>query len=448
MVKMEESLAGKAVDTGMTDMENLPDMVVSDGKGRIYDVPGLKMTGMNGRSILLPGTDDLSPLPPGSDLFELPDRIPVGYDPVEEEYVELEEYGGKKVIAVAAFMAPAYAQTHRASFRTKPHAPVLPLYSYTAAGWRDGAFYTAGIRVDEDTRQDPETFNEEAVEAGAADLLRRHPGNRLAEHLVGNCVRRYRCPAARNLALGRFEAPLPTSPSCNARCVGCLSLQEENAAPCAQERINFVPGAGEIAELAVEHLENAPRSVVSFGQGCEGEPLMQFEVLKRSIELIRKKTGKGTVNLNTNAGGPEEISELFDAGLDSIRVSVNSFREEYYNRYFRPVSYKFGDVIESMTRASAKGRWCSVNYFMFAGFTDSEAELEAFCSVMERTGADFIQMRNLNIDPDVYFEVLGEEAFDSPGIGIREWKAAVAERFPSLGFGCFNPPREDWPDRA
>ena len=38
-----------------------------------------------------------------------------------------------------------------------------------------------------------------------------------------------------------------------------------------------------------------------------------------------------------------EIEKLLDAGLDSVRVSLNSVQEEYYNGYFRPRGYRFAD---------------------------------------------------------------------------------------------------------
>ncbi|MFC1817352.1 radical SAM protein, partial [Thermodesulfobacteriota bacterium] len=64
------------------------------------------------------------------------------------------------------------------------------------------------------------------------------PGNRLREHLE-NCALTYGCPAAKNFFLGRYEAPLPTSRSCNAGCLGCISLQKSGAISNCQERIKF-----------------------------------------------------------------------------------------------------------------------------------------------------------------------------------------------------------------
>jgi MoaA/NifB/PqqE/SkfB family radical SAM enzyme len=70
--------------------------------------------------------------------------------------------------------------------------------------------------------------------------------------------------------------------------------------------------------------KEAEDAIVSFGQGCEGEPLMQWRLLERSILKLREKTDRGTINLNTNGSFPDRVTKLCDAGLDSVRVTLNS----------------------------------------------------------------------------------------------------------------------------
>ena len=91
----------------------------------------------------------------------------------------------------------------------------------------------------------------------------------------------------------------------NAACVGCISLQPSGCCPSTQDRIAFVPTPREIADLAIAHLESAPRPIVSFGQGCEGEPLLQAGVMAEAIRLIRARSSLGTINLNTNGSKPK-----------------------------------------------------------------------------------------------------------------------------------------------
>ncbi|MFH0919894.1 MAG: radical SAM protein [Fibrobacterota bacterium] len=421
-----------------------PLLVVSDESGNLFEVPELLMPGMSGLHTRLPKPEEIIPLPFGSSLFTLPGRSPIGFDPNTHKMTTLDTYQRKKVFAAAAFMAPAYTQILRTAYKTKADAPPLPLYAYTAIGWQKNGFVVAGIRTDADTRQDLKQIDHKKIDAGKRELLKRFPDNRLVRHLMDNCVCRYGCPAARNLALGRFEAPLPTSPVCNARCVGCLSLQPGRRVPCAQERITFVPTPDEIAETALFHISRAKQAVVSFGQGCEGEPLMQAETLAAAIRLIRKATPHGTINLNTNASMPDKLEQLFDAGLDSVRVSMNSARKDYYEKYFRPLHYSFENVVESCRVARNKKKWCSLNYFIFPGFTDAPDETEAFLKLVKSAQPDYIQLRNLNMDPEDYLAVVGNAAFKKPGLGLLAWMARIKRECSCIRFGYFNPPKESF----
>lgn len=429
----------------------LPHLVVSDRDGNIFEIPELSMAGMSLNAPALPTEQELIPLPYGSDLYLLPERTAVGYDPRRKEFVEVKEYHGEPVFAAAAFMAPAYVQVYRSAFATPAGAPRLSLYSYTAVGWKNGQFYAAGKRIDPDLRQDLSTFNLNLVEQEARRMLRRYPQNRLTGHLIRNCVFRYGCPAARNFALGRWECPIPTSPGCNAACVGCISEQPaETGVRSTQDRLDFMPSVEEIVEFTVPHLKNAPRAVVSFGQGCEGEPLLAGPAIKEAIKEIRRCTDRGIININTNASRPAVVEELCKAGLDSIRVSLNSAQKRYYEAYYRPRHYGFEDVVESLRVMRRYNRWASINYFVFPGFTDHPEEVSALERLIEEVKINMIQARNLNIDPEWYIEELGlKELAASNGkaaakpIGILAWIERISQKFPWIKWGYFNPPREE-----
>jgi len=422
---------------------HLPYLVVSDEGGNLFEIPELRMTGMALNQFQLPKADELIPLPEGSDLFQLPERIPIGFHPESGEFVALDEYQGQPVFAAAAFMAPAHVQFYRASFLKKENAPRLPLYAYTAVGWKDGKFFVSGTRIDPDERQDFRHVDLQAIEKAALKMAKKFPRNRLVEHLIENCVFTYGCPAARNFVMQRWEAPIPTSPSCNANCVGCISFQKKDTTvPAAQDRLNFVPTVEEIAEYVVPHLEIAPRAVASFGQGCEGEPLLVGDLLEEAIRKIRQRTSKGIINLNTNASLPGVIEKLFRAGLDSIRVSMNSAQKIFYDRYYQPKNYSFDDVLTSIEIARKFNRFISLNYFVFPGFTDHSAEISALKKLINKYKINLIQARNLNMDPDWYTETLKLDALSPDFIGVKNWIADLSENFPFLRFGYFNPPEE------
>jgi len=414
-----------------------PHMVMADEGGNIFEHPHLRMLGASGRDFLVPKLPEIIPTPYGTDFYVLPGRHPVGHDPDTEDQRVVEEFNGQPVYAVSAFLPPAYTALHWAPFVKKSAAPLLPLYAYASLGWTEEGFVTTAVRIDTDTRQDLDGYPSDGTEDRNADeAVDADPENRLLSHLA-HCCKIYRCPAARNLFLGRFEAPLPTSPGCNSMCVGCISLQEGEIPP-TQDRIEFVPTPEEIAGIAVPHLENAPNPVASFGQGCEGEPLTQAEVVEDAIRLIRSRTTSGTLNMNTNGSRPDSLEKLFAAGLDSVRISLNSARQEMYDHYFKPVNYTFENVIESMEIGVGMGRFVSINYFVFPGVTDDKDEAAALEALLERTGIQMIQWRNLNIDPDLYMDSLGW-VNKGNAMGMLQLMDRITSRFPGLRFGYFNP---------
>ncbi len=422
--------------------EQAPRLLFADIKGRIYDHPYLLALGLSGWDVVLPEPEEFMPLPIGSALYVLPERHPLGFNPhtgYPEVLYENPFVPGEPAYAVAAYLAPAHTQTFLVPYKEAYTDPApLPLFSYACTGWTQGRFWVTAFRSDFDHRQEVRFFDEEKIETAAQQKLKEFPHNRLVKHLVENCVRRYRCPAARNFVLNRWEAPIPTSPVCNARCLGCLSAQDETGPHIAQERLNFVPTPEEIAEALGPHLKRASRAVASFGQGCEGEPLLQGRTLEKAISLLRKYTSRGTINLNTNASLPDTVERLGRAGLDSMRVSLASARKHYYQAYFRPKGYGLQDVKESIVRFKKQGRFVSLNLFVFPGLTDEQEEYEALEEIIA-LGVDFIQLRNHAIDPLWYLKRLG---FSPTGrvLGIRGLVRRLAQRFPRLRFGYFNPP--------
>jgi wyosine [tRNA(Phe)-imidazoG37] synthetase (radical SAM superfamily) len=415
-------------------------LVYADETGQIYDHPYLEMAGSSGGGWQRVDESYLIPLPPGSELFLLPNRLPVGYDRSERQFLKLKEDPNnpkQMVQAVAAFMAPAHTQILTAAYQSEENVPVLPLFSYTAVGWKGGQFLAAGLRIDPLPRQDIDQFDLDKLETRAKEALAHQRHNRLIQHL-GTCALSYGCPAAKNYFLGRWEAPLPTSPQCNADCLGCISLQDDSQVCASQERITFVPTPEEIAEVAVDHLRRADEPIVSFGQGCEGEPLLQGKTLTAAIDLIRRQTGRGTINLNTNGSMPHTVAQLRDSGLDAIRVSLNSAREDYYHKYYKPRGYSFADVEGSLRAMKTGGGFVSINLLTLPGVTDEEEEVETIIRLIDETGIDLIQMRNINIDPEWYLKGIG---YRSRGrrLGVLEMIERIRNAHPQVKFGYFNP---------
>ncbi|MFC1632148.1 radical SAM protein, partial [Candidatus Omnitrophota bacterium] len=129
------------------------------------------------------------------------------------------------------------------------------------------------------------------------------------------------------------------------------------------------------------------------------------------------------------------------AGLDSIRVSLNSVREEFYLRYYLPRGYTFKDVLKSIRVAKKSRGFVSVNYLTMPGFTDLQEEFICFKNFIENYRIDMIQWRSLNFDPLQYFRLLRVPVEGLKLLGVREVIAAVKQEFPQVIRGYFNPSR-------
>ncbi len=413
-----------------------PCLLVADEKGNIYDEPDLLMLVRRGAEWGLPRPDELTPLPKESELFLLPGRNAAGLHVETGEVVMLEDN-----VAVAAFSAPGYTLAAHPAYQTQEGARMLPLFAYGAVGFANDRFWICGKRVDTDPRQQFASIPKGRIEKNVRDLLAKYPKNRLVGHILNNCVLKYDCPAARNFALGRFEAPLPTSRTCNARCIGCISEQEASS-PVEQTpqcRMAFVPSPEEIVEVMTIHEAREKKTpIYSFGQGCEGDPLMNPDLLCEATRLFRARGGKGTVNCNTNASRPKAVAALCEAGLTAMRVSLNSSRKDVYESYYRPKGYQFSDVEESIAVAREHGVFVSLNLLFFPGVTDTEDELASLANLVGKLGVSMIQWRNLNIDPEYYWGLVGH-MISSPSMGLVSFQKRLKKACPWLRYGYFNP---------
>lgn len=430
--------------------------VVADDKGEVFEHPELLLAGMSGDAVVRPKAAELIQLPAGSRLFTIPGAPAIGFDPRTGKATVADRlpkrWGGGRLQAVSTFLTPGFTRTLLPAADYSRQCGTLPLWSYTAVGWcvEEERFYAAAVQVDRNPQWRPEHFDDRELDPLVRQRLAEAPDNRLLEQLA-RCAIDYHCFAAKNLFFRRWEAPLPVSPACNARCVGCISLQESDCCPASQERLTFVPSVAELCEVAVPHLKEAENAIVSFGQGCEGDPILQAPTVCAAVREMRQATARGTINFNSNASLPDAVDALAGAGIDSIRVSLNSVLESRYDAYYRQRGYVFADVLESLRRAKGHGLFTMINYLVFPGVSDRREEVDALLRLIFDVGIDLIQMRNLSLDPTLYLGTLGVQG---RGIGMVAMLKELKAEFPKLQYGYFNRTREnffpagyeaDWP---
>jgi wyosine [tRNA(Phe)-imidazoG37] synthetase (radical SAM superfamily) len=343
----------------------------------------------------------------------------------------------EKCYGVAAFLEPGIVRTHLPAADYSQKEYLLPMWAYTAVGFREDRYWAAGFRIEYNPKWDPRHYDDRKLVSAIRSYRKKHGQGPLLEHLF-TCATNNHCFAAKNLFLKRWEAPLPVSRGCNSECLGCLSLQKDPSCTASHQRITFKPTVKEIVSLAVRHLEQAEEAIVSFGQGCEGEPLTEHKLIAESVRKIRAKTSKGTINLNTNGSWPDRVREIAASGLDSIRISVNSARRDLYQAYYRPRGYDFDDVVSSIELSRKMGLYTMINYLVFPGITDQEDEIKALTDLIRKTGLNFVHLKNLCIDPQLYVEKMPKGR--SKAVGMKKMVSLLRQEFPKLELGYFNQP--------
>jgi pyruvate-formate lyase-activating enzyme len=177
--------------------------------------------------------------------------------------------------------------------------------------------------------------------------------------------------------------------------------------------------------------------MVSFGQGCEGEPLLRWKEIARALRQVRAATARGSLHANTNGSLPRALAALADAGLDAVRISTNGASADLYAAYYRPSGYALADVVRSMRVAKEKGLYLAVNLLVFPGVTDREEEVERLARLVAEVGVDQVQTRPLAMDPDVYWELARDRGGRGPALGVRALVAALRRARPGLVVGNF-----------
>lgn len=403
----------------------------------MYDHRSLRATGRTGDRLVEVAEEELERMPEGASLVLVPGGVPVGITRAGRfSTLDRNPWVEGRAWAVGALLPQGYTRTLLPSYKRSKKEKALPLMGYAAVACRDGELYVAARRTDNPYRWDPVHYNTEDLPALVKEKLKATPKNQILQQLA-HCSLEYHCFTAQNIFYGRWEGGIPVSPSCNASCLGCISLQPAECCPSPQSRIQFKPTPQEVAEVAVPHLRHGEGAMVSFGQGCEGEPALASGTIVKAIEQIKTATDLGTINMNSNGGYTAGVTDICRAGLDAIRVSLISAREDTYNAYYRPSGYSLADVRRSIKTAVSNGVYTSLNLLVFPGLTDREEEVEALLELVRDSGINLVQLRNLNIDPDLLFQHLPETADQI--LGIPALIEALGE-LPGLAVGSFSRP--------
>ena len=404
-------------------------LVYQDANGELEEDRELLALGASGLQSARLGR--MVPLPAGSTLSLLPDCRPVGLD-AQGHTVTHPDSGAR---AVAALLPTGYIRLLTPAYEKLPGAGHMPLFGYTAVAALHGKLFAAALPLDPGGAWDPATHNTPELDGLVRTRLEENPGNRLLRHHA-QCATRYGCYTAQNLFYGRGEVAVAVSVACNASCVGCISEQlGDITAP--HDRIAFTPAVEEIVELALPHLLNDQDPIVSFGQGCEGEPLLRARLIARAIERLRHETGRGQIHINTNGSNPQALRHLIDSGLDSVRVSMFSAVERTHVAYYGPRNYGLAEMEECLKLSRWHGLHTSVNLLTYPGFTDCPSEVDALIDFLRRSEVQVVQMRTLNMDRELLEEEVGYPR--EAAVGVDALMERIGREVPGVTLASHTP---------
>jgi len=414
-------------------------LLFADPDGHVMEHPEWLATLRSGEE-LVPAQGRPIPMPDGGKLVHLPGRLPVGYDRKSGQVRLLDrvEVAGRRFTphAVGALLPPGYTRTFLPG-EVKGKGPVLPQWAYTAAAWRRDSAVVWALHTDRRVHWSPTRYSTPELADRVRAQQARFPGNRVLAQLQ-TCALVYRCFTSQNIFYQRDEGAIPASTSCNARCIGCISEQPKGGPPASHQRMEDGPSAHEMAEVALDHISRGRgRTMVSFGQGCEGEPLTRWRAIAEAIRLVRSQTARGSININTNASRPDALAALYDAGLDAIRVSLNSGAKDLYEAYYLPVGYRWEEVEASIALSRKRGAYLALNLLLFPGVTDRAGEVDALCRLVSRYRVDQVQTRSLCIDPLQYLEVAHQRGHGGEPLGVGELLRRLKRARPGLVIGNF-----------
>jgi TatD family-associated radical SAM protein len=138
------------------------------------------------------------------------------------------------------------------------------------------------------------------------------------------------------------------------------------------------PLAEDILPLAKERIrKSAPNEIVFVGLG---EPLLNFPAVLDSIRGLRSFGYSGEISLNTNgavARWEDMPVQLKEAGLDSVRVSLNAVNSVEYNELCMP---KDKDAFFRVCRFLQQSMKCGINVFasFVVGFEEGKIKTKPF----------------------------------------------------------------------
>ena len=320
-------------------------LLLSDPAGTVLEHPTLLAAVRSDEHVLPPRGRPIA-LPSGAKLAHLPGRRPVGLNPKTGALELVREFtiDGKTFApnAVGAVLPPGYTRTYLPGGGEGRRAGAAAVGVHRGGVGAEGA---GGLGA---AHRSPHALGPVALQRprgegpgeGAPRALPRQPGARSSSRCARSSTG---ASPARTSSTASDEGGIPASVMCNAQCVGCISRAARRRAardPRPHERRAGRRGDGGRRGVAPGARHGPHHGELRPGlRGRAAHPLaLDREGHSASRASARRRAA---ININTNGSLPHGLRALFDAGLDAVRVSLNSAHPELYAAYYQPKGYGF-----------------------------------------------------------------------------------------------------------
>ena len=147
------------------------------------------------------------------------------------------------------------------------------------------------------------------------------------------------------------------------------------------------------------------------------------------------------MNVNTNGSLPDTVGDL---ARGRVRLHTREHGQRPGPGSTRPIPARTASASarwrKTVAQAKDAGLFVSLNFLFHPGVSDTEEELEALGSLIEGTKADFVQLRNLNLDPELYAKVVvGSGVGFGASMSLANFMKRLRKRCPLAQVRVFQP---------
>lgn len=191
---------------------------------------------------------------------------------------------------------------------------------------------------------------------------------------------------------------LPVAPECNIQCCFCNRDYD-----CANESRPGVTSKILTPEQALDKylaIKDKVNNISIVGFAGPGDPLANFDKVKKTVQLIRETDKEVGFCLSTNGLLLTEYADdLIKIGISYITVTINAITTEVAAKIYTRVDVEalLQNQVKGLEYLSSRGITCKVNTIYLPGINDHE--VEDIAKLASEKGASLMNIKNVIPNP-------------------------------------------------